>query len=198
MLQSWRWFGPRDPISLTKIRQAGATGIVTALHDIPAGEVWPKAAIAERKALIEAHGMRWSVVESLPVHTAVRLAEPGHERYIERYQESLANTVRREIEWLRRGAKARSTKAKGRIQEAGRLIDELARSRARNVSATAGIDFSSSQRRTRRLVVARGVSKSLGGRRLILAVNKHNTRAVTAYLSAKWIYGGGIGHHRLR
>jgi mannonate dehydratase len=91
MLQSWRWFGPKDPISLTKIRQAGASGIVTALHDIPAGEVWPAAAIAERKALIEAHGMRWSVVESLPVPTAVRLAESGHERYIERYIESLAN-----------------------------------------------------------------------------------------------------------
>ena len=91
MLQSWRWFGPKDPISLTKIRQAGASGIVTALHDIPAGEVWPQAAIAERKALIEAHGMRWSVVESLPVPTAVRLAEPGHERYIQRYIESLAN-----------------------------------------------------------------------------------------------------------
>jgi ABC transport system ATP-binding/permease protein len=83
------------------------------------------------------------------------------------YQESLANTVRREIEWLRRGAKARSTKAKGRIQEAERLIDELAESRARSVSATAGIDFTSSQRRTRRLVVARGVTKSLGGRRLV-------------------------------
>src|SRR5262245_1813849 len=83
------------------------------------------------------------------------------------YQESLANTVRREIEWLRRGAKARSTKAKGRIQEAERLIDELAESRARSLSATAGIDFTSSQRRTRRLVVARGVSKSLGGRKLV-------------------------------
>jgi ABC transport system ATP-binding/permease protein len=83
------------------------------------------------------------------------------------YQESLANTVRREIEWLRRGAKARSTKAKGRIKEAGRLIDELADSRARTVSATAGIDFTSSQRRTRRLLVARGVTKSLDGRRLI-------------------------------
>jgi len=91
MLQSWRWFGPRDPISLTKIRQAGATGIVTALHDIPAGEVWSRAAIAERKALIEAAGMVWSVVESLPVPSAVRLAEPGYERYIEHYQESLAN-----------------------------------------------------------------------------------------------------------
>jgi len=83
------------------------------------------------------------------------------------YQESLANTVRREIEWLRRGAKARSTKAKGRIKEAGRLIDELEDGRARAVAATAGIDFASSQRRTRRLLVARGLTKSLGGRRLV-------------------------------
>ncbi len=91
MLQSWRWFGPKDPISLTKIRQAGASGIVTALHDIPAGEVWSRAAILERKALVEAAGMTWSVVESLPVPTAVRLAEPGYERHIERYIESLSN-----------------------------------------------------------------------------------------------------------
>src|SRR5881296_2533793 len=83
------------------------------------------------------------------------------------YQESLANTVRREIEWLRRGAKARSTKAKGRIKEAGRLIEDLQESRARGVAATAGIDVASSQRRTRRLLVARGVTKSLGGRRLV-------------------------------
>jgi len=83
------------------------------------------------------------------------------------YQESLANTVRREIEWLRRGAKARSTKAKGRIKEAGRLIEELEDSRARGATATAGIDFVSSQRRTRRLLAARGLTKSLGGRRLV-------------------------------
>ena len=83
------------------------------------------------------------------------------------YQESLANTVRREIEWLRRGAKARSTKAKGRIKEAARLIDELQDRRARGVTVTAGIDFVSSQRRTRRLLVARGLTKSLGGRRLV-------------------------------
>src|SRR5881296_18319 len=83
------------------------------------------------------------------------------------YQDSLANTVRREIEWLRRGAKARSTKAKGRIKEAGRLIEDLQESRARGVAATAGIDVASSQRRTRRLLVARGVTKSLGGRRLV-------------------------------
>ena len=83
------------------------------------------------------------------------------------YEESLANTVRREIEWLRRGAKARSTKAKGRIKEAGRLIAELDDARARAAAAPAGIDFTSSQRRTRRLLVARNLSKSLGGRPLI-------------------------------
>jgi mannonate dehydratase len=91
MLQSWRWFGPKDPISLTKIRQAGATGVVTALHEVPAGEVWTKAAIGERKRLIEAAGLEWSVVESLPVPTPVRLAEPGYGQYIERYIESLSN-----------------------------------------------------------------------------------------------------------
>src|SRR5467141_2126448 len=83
------------------------------------------------------------------------------------YQESLANTVRREIEWLRRGAEARSTKAKGRIKEAGRLIEELEDGRARAAGAIAGIDFTSAQRRTRRLLVARGLTKSLGGRRLV-------------------------------
>ncbi len=83
------------------------------------------------------------------------------------YEESLANTVRREIAWLRRGAKARSTKAKGRIKEAGRLIAELDDARARAYTVPAGIDFTSSRRRTRRLLVARGLSKSLGGRPLL-------------------------------
>jgi ATP-binding cassette subfamily F protein uup len=83
------------------------------------------------------------------------------------YQDSLANTVRREIAWLRRGAKARSTKARGRIKEAGRLIEELEERRALGATATAGIDLTSSQRRTRRLLVARGLTKSLGGRRLV-------------------------------
>ncbi|PYN85145.1 MAG: ABC transporter ATP-binding protein [Candidatus Rokuibacteriota bacterium] len=83
------------------------------------------------------------------------------------YQDALANTVRREIAWLRRGAKARSTKAKGRIKQAERLIDELEDVRARGPAATAGIDFTSSQRRTRRLLVARGLGASRGGRRLV-------------------------------
>jgi ABC transport system ATP-binding/permease protein len=83
------------------------------------------------------------------------------------YQDALANTVRREIEWLRQGAKARSTKAKGRIKQAGRLIEELEDARARGLAATAGIDFTSSQRRTRRLLVVRGLTVSRGGRTLV-------------------------------
>jgi ATP-binding cassette subfamily F protein uup len=83
------------------------------------------------------------------------------------YEESLANTVRREIEWLRRGAKARSTKAKGRIKEADRLIEELRDARTRGATRTAGIDFVASGRRTRELLVARGLTKALGGRRLV-------------------------------
>jgi ATP-binding cassette subfamily F protein uup len=83
------------------------------------------------------------------------------------YEESLANTVRREIEWLRRGAKARSTKAKGRIREAGRLIEELEDARVRAAGGTAGIELAASTRRSRKLLVARGLSKALGGRRLV-------------------------------
>jgi len=83
------------------------------------------------------------------------------------WEEALANTVRREIAWLRQGAKARSTKAKGRIQEAGRLMEELRDARDRGVAATAGIEFSGSGRRTRKLLVARGLTKSLGDRRLV-------------------------------
>jgi ATP-binding cassette subfamily F protein uup len=83
------------------------------------------------------------------------------------YEESLANTVRREIEWLRRGAKARSTKAKGRIKEADRLIEELRDARARAATRSADIDFTASGRRSRRLLVARGLAKSLGGRTLV-------------------------------
>ena len=83
------------------------------------------------------------------------------------YEESLANSVRREIEWLRRGAKARSTKAKGRIKEADRLIEELRDARARAATRSADIDFTASGRRSRRLLVARGLAKSLGGRSLV-------------------------------
>jgi len=91
MEATWRWFGPDDPVSLLRIRQAGAQGIVTALDHVPPGEVWPFSDVRERKRMIEAHGLRWSVVESLPVHPAIRLQEPGYERFVSNYQASLEN-----------------------------------------------------------------------------------------------------------
>lgn len=91
MEHTWRWFGPQDPISLAEIRQTGATGIVTALHDIPAGEVWPVAAIADRRAQIEAAGLTWSVVESVPVHDEIKRGEPSAGRWTENWAQTLRN-----------------------------------------------------------------------------------------------------------
>ncbi|UHL63224.1 mannonate dehydratase [Paralcaligenes sp. KSB-10] len=94
MEQTWRWFGPSDPIPLNHIRQAGATGIVTALHHVPAGIAWPESEIAKRKATIEAAGMRWSVVESIPVPESIKLRTGSFESDIQAWKASLTQCGR--------------------------------------------------------------------------------------------------------
>lgn len=91
MEKTWRWFGPNDKITLDMLRQIGVEGIVTALHYIPNGEIWPEEEIVKMRDMIKAHGMRWSVVESLPVSESIKYGGGDRDRLIENYKISLAN-----------------------------------------------------------------------------------------------------------
>lgn len=91
MEKTWRWFGKNDKITLSMLKQIGVEGIVTALHDVPNGEVWTREKIRDLREYIESYGMRWSVVESLPVCESIKYAGPDRDELIEKYKESLKN-----------------------------------------------------------------------------------------------------------
>lgn len=93
MKETFRWFGPNDPVSLAYIRQAGATGVVTALHHVPNGEVWEKEEVLKTKAQVEAAGMEWSFIESIPVHENIKLRQGDYKERLDRYKQSIRNVA---------------------------------------------------------------------------------------------------------
>ena len=97
MIESWRWFGPEDPVSLRDVRQTGASGIVTALHEIPNGTLWPEEDIAARRRMIEAEGLTWVVAESIPVHEDIKTGAPGWERLAENWAETVRALARQGV-----------------------------------------------------------------------------------------------------
>jgi len=93
MKSTWRWFGPNDTVSLEKISQAGATGVVTSLHHVATGDVWPLQEVLTRKAEIEAAGLEWSVIESIPLHNDIKKRTGDFQRYLENYKQSIRNVA---------------------------------------------------------------------------------------------------------
>ena len=107
MERTWRWFGKNDKITLAMLKQIGVEGIVTALHDVPLGEVWTREKIRDLREYIESYGMRWSVVESLPVVETIKYAGPDRDEQIEVYKQSLRNLAAEGIHTIYSNAKVR-------------------------------------------------------------------------------------------